>query len=220
MLFYAMGDFERNNSQIISYLLLRTLIGGILIVLPIILIISSYFFGESIIIQDSISDYYFTKSRDIFVGLLFVLAFFLWTYKGYGTIDNIISNIGFFATLGIALFPNNTKDSDIFIFHFISAGLLFFVFIYFSLVLFRKGVKDLEQTRRKKIRNIIYIVCGIIMIVSLFGIVLSLTIFTKEERDIYKPVFWLESTILWAFGISWLTKGKLFWRVYKRTINE
>lgn len=26
----------------------------------------------------------------------------------------------------------------------------------------------------------------------------------------YKPVFWLQSTALVAFGISWLVKGELF----------
>ena len=27
----------------------------------------------------------------------------------------------------------------------------------------------------------------------------------------YTPVFWLESIALFAFGISWLTKGELIW---------
>jgi hypothetical protein len=27
-----------------------------------------------------------------------------------------------------------------------------------------------------------------------------------------KPVFWLETIALWAFGISWLTKGAVLFR--------
>jgi hypothetical protein len=27
-----------------------------------------------------------------------------------------------------------------------------------------------------------------------------------------KPVFWLESLALWAFGISWFVKGETLWR--------
>jgi hypothetical protein len=27
-----------------------------------------------------------------------------------------------------------------------------------------------------------------------------------------KPVFWLESIMLWTFGISWFIKGQTFWK--------
>jgi hypothetical protein len=28
----------------------------------------------------------------------------------------------------------------------------------------------------------------------------------------WKPVFWLESLALWAFGFSWLIKGETLWQ--------
>jgi hypothetical protein len=27
-----------------------------------------------------------------------------------------------------------------------------------------------------------------------------------------KPIFWLESFVLWAFGFSWLIKGETLWK--------
>jgi hypothetical protein len=31
----------------------------------------------------------------------------------------------------------------------------------------------------------------------------------KTQLDKFKPVFWMETLALWAFGISWLVKGQL-----------
>jgi hypothetical protein len=35
---------------------------------------------------------------------------------------------------------------------------------------------------------------------------------TEEQRAWYNTTFWFESVALWAFGYSWLTKGKFLWK--------
>lgn len=34
-----------------------------------------------------------------------------------------------------------------------------------------------------------------------------------------KPILMLETVALWAFGTSWITKGKLFWDDAKNNLN-
>ena len=66
------------------------------------------------------------------------------------------------------------------------------------------------MTAHKKIRNHIYVTCGIIIIIcvaliAVYNFVGNLeTIFAK-----YKPTLVLESIALFAFGISWITKGEM-----------
>ena len=63
--------------------------------------------GWSIELQDSISDYYSLRTRDAFVGILFVIAWFLCTYKGYETVDDIAGYLACLFALGVAFFPNS-----------------------------------------------------------------------------------------------------------------
>ena len=76
-------NIPRKDQQVISYLALRKLIGLTGVLLPLLLPVGCLIYGESISIQDSISDYYYTETRNILVGVLFVLGFFLLAYRGY-----------------------------------------------------------------------------------------------------------------------------------------
>ncbi len=207
-----MQSTSRKNEQIISYLALRKLIGLTGAALPVLLPLACLIFGESLTIQDSISDYYYTEGRNFLVGILFVLGFFLLSYRGYEPIDNRFANFGFAFALGVALFPCQSDMLAIRVVHFASAVLLFAVFIWFSLKLFTKTVKETKPTKAEKERNTLYIICGWVMISCLACIGLSFLVLNEEQRNDYNTTFWFESFALWAFGYSWLTKGKFMWK--------
>ena len=79
-----------NNDQIISYIILRILIGATGIALPFLLIIGKLVANSSTQIEFSVSDYYDNGTAgDILVGILFVLGLFLIAYKGYERIDSM-----------------------------------------------------------------------------------------------------------------------------------
>lgn len=202
----------RKSQQLISYLALRKLIGTTGVLLPVILPLSCVIIGENTMMQDSISDYYYTEGRNFLVGILFVLGFFLLTYRGYDKEDDRFANFGFAFALGVALFPCQNEMKLIRIIHFVSALLLFVVFIWFSLRLFTKSVKEAGPTRERQQRNTRYIISGWIMISCIACIGISLIALTEEQRAWYNTTFWFESVALWAFGYSWLTKGKFLWK--------
>ena len=204
-----MKTSDDRTRLVISYLTLRTLIGALGIVLPVILVLGCLMWGGCTGIQDSISAYYYTGVGDIFVGVLFVVGFFLLAYKGYQK-DGIVANFGFAFALGVALFPSQSQHLFLRVAHFSSAGLLFGVFAFFSLILFRKG--EATPTPQKTKRNVVYLVCGILIVVFILCIPLSIAIFSKERRADLNLTFWFETLALWSFGFSWLVKGEVFWR--------
>ena len=206
---------QSDNDLIISYKLLRKLIGTIGVFLPIILGVGMLFFDKENFIQDSISDYYGTELRDIFVGFLFALGFFLFSYKGYKAEGKgLLHNDQFFAILGgifallVAIFPTTSECDTIRAIHLTSAVLLFAVFTIFCLVIFRRGVPFSAQTKMKKVRNRFYMWCGILIIVFVLGAGLSFVFMTEEARRDTDIVFWCETFALWVFGFSWLIKGE------------
>jgi len=202
---------------------MRRLIGILGISLPIIVVLGG-FLQSGFIVQGSISGYYYTNMRDFFVGLLCGVSLFLISYKGYEKIDDLIGNLSGIFALGIVVFPTSMYsdqvvkvgifllDDNVSEYIHLTFGTLFFLALSFnSMFLFTKRVPGV-LSREKKRRNLIYRICGIVMILEIF----CTTIYTLFLRDTYiskyYPVLIFESIALLAFGISWLVKGHTLFR--------
>jgi len=202
-----------NDSLVLSYLGLRRAIGIIGTALPFVLA-----FGKIVLeghgIRSSISSYYYTGMRDVFVGSLCAIAVFLMSYRGYERKDDIAGDLACIFAIGVALFPitpeynATSQDKVIGAMHLICAALFFLTLAYFSLALFRKTDPNKTPTRRKLQRNRVYTVCGY----TILAAIATLAILALLPRDALieglDPVFWLESLAVVAFGVSWLTKGE------------
>ncbi len=162
---------------------------------------------------DSISAYYYTGGVAVFVGVLFALSLFLFTYPGYegAAADRIVGALGGAAALGVALFPTAAPaglaepswwSPATRVIHYTSATLLFGSFIIFSLWLFRKSKIPIhrDRPRNKRRRDAIYLGCGLVMI--------GCMLWAGGSYFTGATIFWPESIALWAFAISWLVKGQ------------
>lgn len=184
---------------------LRAMIGWLGMLLPwIVVALIGYF-------PPSISATWYTNACTVFMIILGSASVLLMSYKGYEKIDDIILTCSGVAGLGICLFPcavSNAPDKvGTFLIdceisntiHFVCAIVFFGLLAYNSFFLFTKGAG--EMTKRKKIRNIIYKVCGVGMISSF--LIMLLPPFPVQV--------WLTETIaLFFFAISFLTKADIY----------
>ena len=83
---------SQKDAYIISYLDFRKLVGWVAMALPIVVWIGGVVF-EKIPILDSVSSYYYTSMRDVFVGLLCAVGVFMCFYRGVSKVDVILANI-------------------------------------------------------------------------------------------------------------------------------
>ena len=204
---------RNNTNYVISYMLLRKAIGVIGVALPILLVTGKYLF-EGPGIQSSISAYYYTVMRDVFVGSLWAIGIFLMAYKGPEKKDDLAGNLACIFAIGIALFPAapdvsaSLPQKIIGYLHLGFAAAFFLTLAYFCLVLFCKTAPRDQPTPRKLLRNRVYKVCGyaIVTCIVLMAVV-SLFFDTSSVKNI-DPLFWLESSAIWAFGWSWFIKGE------------
>jgi uncharacterized membrane protein len=91
--------------------------------------------------------------------------------------------------------------------HTVFAAQLFLVLAYFCLILFRKSAPGKSRTRRKQDRNVVYAVCGtVILVCDVVMVSLNLEGAERMLRPI-NPLLTCESLALIAFGVAWLTKG-------------
>jgi hypothetical protein len=159
---------------------------------------------------------------DYFVGSLCAVAMFLFFYKGVDKQDGIVANFAAVFALLVAFFPTNpnadsicqyistNRTTSLNIVHYSAAALLFASFAYFSIFLFTKTDPTKLMTKHKIIRNHIYVTCGVIIfvciaLIAVYNFVGNLEIVFAK----YKPTLVLESIALFAFGISWITKGEM-----------
>jgi hypothetical protein len=204
------------KSGIESYILLRRSIGILGALLPFICMFGAIIFaGEKV--QDSISQYYHTNMRDFFVGIMICVSVFLITYRGHNILDTIVTVILGIAGLSLTTFPcrgdkdfigllNINSDTSNLI-HLISAVSFFSIFALMSIFIFTLTDKN-KIEKNKKIRNIIYIICGIIIIVILLTLLFLNIFLQKEVISKYNLIFIFETVMLVIFSISWLIKGK------------
>lgn len=209
-----MGKDEKDIVD--SYLSLRRLIGILGMALPVVCLVMGALFGSTQL-QSSISYYYYSNARDIFVGILVCVGFFLITYRGYEKIDNIITTasgifclcIPFFPcagpleTIGIFQLPANVSN----VIHLSTAVVFFLLLAFNSIFLFTKTSETEQMTTQKVQRNIVYVACGAVMLVSLVIVAVLMILLPPEEIDDLDIVYWAEFVMLVAFGFSWLVKG-------------
>ena len=219
--------------EIISYYTMRRAIGILGITLPLILLAGSSFLGDCKEVQYSISTYYHTNMRNIFVGFNCAVALFLFAYRGHDWKDNLAGYLGCIFVLGVAflpctisnpgqtcLVPPSAQNPLVGNLHNLSALLYFIILIVYALFLFPQTHMDMVtgekmfMGRQKRKRNVIYYICGGIMTTSLLLIIAYMWFLGNLYPGLKRlnPVFWLESMVLFSFGISWLTKGQLFFR--------
>jgi hypothetical protein len=200
----------RQDPLVHSYLFLRRAIGLIGTTLPVVLI------GGHLLVSgeflDSISAYYYSGMRNVYVGAMCAVGVFLLSYRGYDRIDDIAADIAAVSAIGLALFPttptgpHTSTQQVVGVVHLVFAAAFFLTLAYFCLVLFTKTDKT-RPTPRKVQRNRVYIVSGVVILTCLVLIVVNSWFFAEATKSLH-PALWLESAATIAFGAAWLTKGE------------
>lgn len=193
----------QTNELVISYLLLRKTVGWIGMLLPFLLIVGNAVMSASR--PDSMSGYYYTPMRNLFVGALCALGVFLIAYDGYDDVDRWITNIAGLCAIGVAFCP--TKPSGPMTaaqnvlgdFH---VGFAACTFIALGLMALR-----FAQGRPAGLELAAYRVCGCVILACVVLAAAS-NLLPSSVNASWPVLFILEATAVVAFGISWFVKGK------------
>ncbi len=202
----------RTSSPVFNYRALRLFMGIIAIALaPIVSGVAS----EPLA---SVSASYHTDARDVFVGMLLIVATFLWMYNGHRINEAFASKVAGLAASLVAIFPTSCANCAIAsnstfhweigpAIHWVAAATLFAILAYFCFGPFRQNTK--AQGGKKGRRSKIYFACGCVMIACmLFGLIAKLTM-TSEAMDVMSITYWVEAIALSAFGVAWIVSGKV-----------
>jgi hypothetical protein len=234
------------NSDVVHLRTLRAAIGFLGLGLPLTLAL-----GENIrdrylsagaeagrwYIEGSISAYYHTGMREVFVAILAALGIFLLCYKGPERWDVIAAKLAGAAAILVAILPTHDSSREatdtgerlpdsvtlfsgpdaadpeiIGTLHYVSAAVFFVTVALMALFLFTK-TRSAAPTGRKRIRNLVYRVSGLTILVAIAALAFDKVLLGSRWSGGTTFVFWMETVAVTAFGVAWLTKAEVILEV-------
>jgi amino acid transporter len=196
-----------------SFLLMRTVIGLIGFLLPFGLMLGDWWIVAGDVPRSSLSAYYHTGVRDLFVGSLFAIAVFLVTYRFFELIlDNVLSVVAGLAALGVALLPTDSRLPDtplqarlgedaVGTAH-VSCAVVFVLSLAVMSWLFARDRKDEDPHPRPHWAKPVHRASAIVIVAAMLYM-LANAIWHFSGHAAY----WGETAATVAFGVSWLVKA-------------
>jgi hypothetical protein len=204
-----------------SYLLMRLIIGVLAVLLPFVLILVNWAIGHGF--QPSVSGYYYTPMRNIYIGTLCAIGVFLISYYGYDLADRLITDFAGLFTILATLFPTTpgyqpaAHQVVVGDFHlgFASATFVLLAVMAFrfakreptppGLTLWQRvryafGFTGPGDSTRPLWATVLYRVTGCVII----GCILLAWPLSAEAYSLLV----LETIVLVSFGLAWFVKGR------------
>jgi hypothetical protein len=225
-----------DNELVISYLCLRQIVGWIGTLLPTVLLVGLAF-SSTQSRPDSMSGYYYTDMRNVFVGALCALGAFLGAYNGYDRVDRWITNIAGFGAIGVAFCPTKPAVAhlstgqeavgDVHVFFAVTT----FTMLGLMALRFAKGgetppgqdwigrirnglgfaTNPGDVPERYRGENLIYHASGITILSCVMLAVLS-NLLPASVNAHWPLLFIFEAAAVFSFGVSWFVKGRTMGR--------
>ncbi|MCA2217410.1 DUF998 domain-containing protein [Jidongwangia harbinensis] len=213
-----------------SYLLVRSILGIIGVALPIAFIVGeAWFIDGGVQVRGSLSSYYHSTMRDLFVAALSVTGFLLLTYMAgqRNTYDYWLSTVAGIAVLGVAFFPTTRPgigdapacgtspepagcaaiqqhlgEALTARIHFVSAAVFILSLAAIAFVFARREKRHHTDPRLATVQ----MVCGWVIVAAVGWSVLGLWV--DLQIGPLTPLYVTEVVAVWAFGLSWLLTSR------------
>ncbi|UWP94950.1 hypothetical protein K3X48_12185 [Aliiroseovarius crassostreae] len=222
---------RHHGPDLATMLRLRRSIGAIGLGLPIVLMLGAMI--AQMPMKNSISEFYYSPLREIFIGAAAGVGLFLLAYQGYPAAngewltDRRVSNLAGASVLFMAAVPTNCLQATCYppqtlmdqliaddrlqaTLHLGAAGLFLASLGVMSHTLFTRCTAP-PCSMQKERRNLCYRLFGWV-IYAMVALVGGVKLVFPELGHVWDNgwhfTFWAESVALWAFGLSWLMKGE------------
>lgn len=235
---------DRSDPRVLyvrSYLLIRTVVGVLGILLPLLFIIGeAYFLRGSVQVRGSLSAYYHTSMRDLFVAGLCVIGYLLATYMSAqtNTWDFWLSLVAGVAVMGVAFFPTGRPglteeaplcgttpipsgcsaiqqqlgENVVAAIHYTSAAIFI---VSLGVLAFYFASRERRHTNNTGLANVLKL-CGVAIFAAVAWVIVGGLL--RATFWGLTPLYVGEVLSVWAFGLAWLLKGRDLWKLLARTL--
>ena len=187
-----------------TYFVLRIVIAGGALLLPAALLLWTAV-DPAVSMQPSISAFYYTRARGIFVGAVVAIGVALMAYRGYTRGSNLLLNTAGVLAIVVALVPTTDPATNVAdpgnVLHAVAA-LAFFILAALSIVFYGQAtVSDIPDPHlQQRYRATYRVITAIVVVLPVIAFVLAWTV----EPGV--RLFIVETASLYAFATFWLIK--------------
>jgi hypothetical protein len=195
-----------------TYFTLRMGIVVLSVALPLILYFGGVWFGGIPYLGSSMSAYYGENGgtlRNWLVGILWAVGAFLYLYKGFSVLENVLLNLAGAFAIGIAMAPCNCwrgavgGSNKI---HGVVAVSFFLAMAAVCLLCARETLSLLPTTAQQDAFKRRYRIIGVVLLLSPLAAVAAS--YVLDQHPNYK--FFIEAFGVWSFAYYWWTKSREF----------
>jgi hypothetical protein len=190
-----------------TYLSLRVGIAVIGATLPLTLWLGGLA-ADGLSLRGSMSAYYYTGMRNVFVGALSAVGVALVLYKGFSKAEDLSLSLAGVLVICVALFPTAAGDHWALVnyVHVIAAVGFFLCLAYVSVFRASDTLLLVRDARRAHLLERGYRILGAAMVTSpVFALVAARMLHSPGNES--SLVFFLEAFGVWAFAAYWLVKS-------------
>jgi hypothetical protein len=159
-------------------------------------------------LQSSMSAYYYTGMRDVFVGVLFAVGVSLYLYKGFSAAENAALSLAGVLIVIAALFPTQGSGQRVLAndVHAVAATLFFICLAYVAVFRAADTLSLIRDVRRARALQRVYRLLGVMMLASPLVAIAAERVLRPPGGD---PgiAFFVEAFGAWAFAAYWLMKS-------------
>lgn len=215
-----------------SYLLNRLVIGSIGVLLPTLLFMAEWLFLRGAVsVRGSLSAYYHTSARDLFVAALCVTGVMLLTYMAAqaSTWDFWLSSVAGLAVLGVAFLPTKRPvlsdtgplcgpdavpappgctqlqqafgEAAVASVHYVCAGIFILSLAAICFLFARRELKHGDRINRARSHR----VCGLLILAAVAWVGIGGAL--DADIGTFTPLYVGEVVSVYAFGVSWIMKS-------------
>ena len=198
---------ELQKHIIATYTNLRWGLVVIAFAFPVLLYIGGRVFDD-LPLLDSMSQYYHSDMRNVFVGFLFAIGACLYLYKGFTPLENYLLNFAAIFALGVAIFPTACREEIVCNTftaskpHGISAVLSFLCIALVCWFCASDTLSEMKDKAKARRYRKWYKIIGVAMAAS--PIVAVILTFTLSKSSL---IFFVELAAIWVFATYWLVKS-------------
>lgn len=195
-----------HEHMLTTYFNLRVCTGIVALLLPLVLWLGGAVGGEGGTLLESMSAYYHTDLRGVFVGALLFVGTILFVYRGYSDLENVALNVAGVLAYGVAAFPAEPPEGvEAFsapYLHGVSAVSFFLCIAYVCVYRSRDTLDFVRGDEARARYTRLYRVLGTLMVV--LPLAAAALLHLLERTTI---VFWVEFAAVWVFGTYWIVKS-------------
>lgn len=180
------------------------------IVFPVVLWLASNYQGIGE--QPSMSAFYHTRMRDVFVAIVFGLGVCLYVYKGYNELEDACLTLAGICLFGVAWAPTAAPQGstawDAPVIHNVCASSFFILIAIVCIFAREHGLTKTNGANYDLDYRSSYNVTAVLMILIL-AIAIALFCLDKFADVSFKTsTFWIEASAIWVFAWYWGLKSR------------